>query len=317
MMAADINIQRYPWASVQTTVATGGLARGRIHLLYGNRSSGKSLLAMQTVGLLQRQYGLTAAIIDSEGTTDPFFIEKFGVDSKKLLVSHDKSFLKAGEAAVDFLKAGVDILIVDSISTLIPEQFLDGDEIKNADGQKQMGARAKSVGVLMNTIHYANDCDAIIIVISQAKMVMGAKVPSIMADGGKAMEHAASQIFKVTASPAESQQIKGDYIIGDRILQKPIGREVSLLVEKNKLGPASQAIKYNMYYAGMDIGIDTYEEVVTLGTEMGIFDKSGTWLSYNGQKWQGSKQVATAMRAEPDLYAEIQKKVYDSVGMKL
>lgn len=307
--ASEIRIQRMPWASLGLTTATGGFARGRIHLLYGNRSSGKSLLAMQSIGNLQRELGLTAAIIDSEGTTDPDFANKFGVDTTNLLVSHDKSFEKAGEAAADFLSSGVDILLIDSITTLIPNAFLDEGELKSADGQKQIGAHAKSTGILMNTLHYNNLHDTAIIVISQARMALGAMHASLSFSGGKAMEHAASQIIRLTAPAGEAQQIKGNVHVGDRILQKPIGREVSAFVEKNKLGPASSALKYNMFYAGDHVGIDVFGETVTLGVECGIIEKGGAWLKYAGQQWQGSPKMALALRGEPDLFKVLQKDI--------
>lgn len=314
MKASDINIVRYPWASVGLTAATGGLARGRVHLLYGNKSTGKSLLAMQTIGDLMREHDLTAAVIDSEGTTDPDFVRKLGVDPDRLLVTHDKSFLGAGESAKDLLKSGIDILLVDSTSTLIPEAFLEKDEIKSADGQKQIGARAKATGILMNTIHYSNDNDAIIIVVSQARMAIGAMHASLTFEGGKAMEHAASQIIRLTSPAGESQQIKGEVHVGDKIFQRPIGREVNLFVEKNKLGPAAGTPKYNMYYSGESIGIDTYEETVRLGVEYGVVERAGAWYKYGGMQWQGSDAMGKAFREDEILFNEVKKLTVEAMS---
>ena len=315
VLASEIKIERLPWASLGLNAATGGLARGRIHLLYGGRSTGKSLLAMQTIGKLQRELGLTAAVIDSEGTTDPEFADKFGVVTNQLMVTHDKSFLGAGKSAKEFLSAGVDILLIDSTSTLIPDAFLDGDDIKDSDGQKQIGANAKATGILMNTLHYANEHDTIVIVISQARMNLAGQHAALTFTGGKALEHAASQIVRLTASGAESQQIKGNVVINGRAFQKPVGREVNLFVEKNKLGPASSTVKYKMYYDGDNVGIDTFEETVTLGIEYGVVEKAGAWLKYEGMQWQGSVNMATALNEDEVLFKQLQADVSEAMGV--
>jgi len=307
--ASEIEIVKHPYASLGLTKITGGgFAEGRIVLFYGARSTGKSAHIMQTVGQQQLK-GKTVALIDAEGSYDPEFGARLGVNNDELIVNNAKSFAKAQEAGVDLIKAGIDILVIDSISNLIPDAFLDGEETKGAENQKQIGVRAKSTGILLNSLHYNNDKTAIF-VISQARMQLGAMHATMGFEGGKAMEHAASQIIRLSASASESMQIKGD-VLNDagRIVQKPIGREVSVYVDKNKLGAPSGTTKYNFFYDGDFIGIDTFGETITLAVEAGVVEKGGAWLKYAGQQWQGAQKMSDALKSDLDLFEQIQKDV--------
>jgi len=310
LRASEIKIDRRPYASVGLTRMTGGFAMGRIHLIYGPKSAGKSMSILQTVA--RHQDNLTAAIIDSEGTIDPAFCERYGLDTEKIMVNNSKSFDAAQDFGVEVIKAGVDILVLDSISTLIPGAFLDDKgETKGADGQKQMAVRAKSTGVMMNSFHYNNENTAIF-VISHGKMDLSGSHAKMTYDGGKNMEHSASQIIRLTASAAESQQLEGEVFVGDRVFKKPIGREVNVFVEKNKLGPASGTSKYNMFYNGDFVGIDVYGETITAAIEMGIVEKGGAWLKYKGRQWQGLPKMSLDVRRELDLFEELEREVIEA-----
>ena len=313
-LASEIKIERIPWASVGLTAQTGGLARGRTHLLYGPKSAGKSLLSMETVGQ-QQDNGLVSAIIDSEGTTDPTFITKLGVDPTQLIVTHDKSFLEAGKNVTEFLKAGVDILVIDSISTLVPDEFMDEEELKASDGQRQIGAFSKACKKLFRTIHYNNE-NTVVIVVSQVTMALGAMHASMTFEGGKAVEHGSSQIIRMTASAAEAQQLKGLTTINDTIIERPIGREVSLFIEKNKLGLASGTTKYDMYYGGDNVGIDKIKELVTLGTEFGVVRKAGAWVYYGEMQFNGAKKMSEALREDEKLFNEVRDKIIEASGVR-
>lgn len=308
LLAKDTEIIRHPYYSLGLTRLTGGWAEGRIHLFYGPKSAGKSMILMQTAGQ-QQALGKSVALIDAEGSYDKEFGARLGVDNDNLIINGAKSFAKAQEAGVDLIKAGVDILIIDSISNLIPEAFLEENgDTKAAENQKQIGVKSKSTGVLLNSLHYNNKHTAIFI-ISQVRMQAGAQHFSQGYEGGKAMEHAASQIIKLSASSAEKQQKTMKLDINGRLVEKPVARDVSIFVEKNKLGPASGTSEYRMYYDGPFLGIDTFQETVKIGVETGVIAKGGAWLKYDGQSWQGEANMAESFKSDLDLFEKVQKEV--------
>ena len=312
--ATDVKLVRHPYKSLGITVATGGWVEGHVHLFYGPKSSGKSLQLLQTIAKHQDENpDFTAAFIDAEGTFDNDFAASLGVDNERLVVTHDKSFDQAQDSAVALTKAGVDFLVIDSISTLIPAAFLDNGDIKGADGQKQMGARSKSCGILLNSMHYVNNKTAIFL-ISQAKMNLGGLVASHMPDGGQAVNHGSTQIIKLSASSAAKQQIEGDVYSNGQVFKQPIGREVNFFVEKNKSGPASGVGSYNMYYDGGFIGIDNVAETISLASKYNFIEKGGAWFTVNGRRFQGERAVVDYLNSDLDYYEELQAKVMSAVG---
>jgi recombination protein RecA len=313
--ASEVKMERLPYYSLGITQDTGGFVRGHVHLLYGPKSSGKSLVLQQTIGMHQdRDPNFVAGWIDGEGTFDPDFAKALGVDTDRLIISHDKSFGQAQNTAVALVKAGVDMLVIDSISVLIPDAFLEKDEIKGAEGQKQMGARAKACGVLLNSIHYENDRTAVFL-ISQAKMNLGGLVASHMPDGGQAVNHGSTQIIKLSASAALKQQITGKVYKNGEVFEMPVGREVNYFVEKNKAGAAAGVGTYDMYYAGDKIGIDVDNEIVELAAKYKLIEKGGAgWFTVAGRKFQGADAVIDFLNSDLDYYDELKAKVLSING---
>ena len=304
--ANEVDKTLYPLASRGLTQALdGGIGRGRMTLLYGNQSSGKSLLMQESIGLWQNQ-GLSCAWVDAEEAFDPEWAARLGVDTDDLLVVKKKSTGAVTDTVVPLLENGLDILVVDSISELLPEVFVDKDGgIVAFESQKQIGAHAKSISMMVNAMHYANRHTAIIF-ISQTTTMIANTYTQQVPHGGKKMQFACSQIIKLTSSPTEANQIKKQQFMGNKVVELPVGRPVEFVVEKNKLGPQSRAGKYNIYYAGDDVGVDRMDELITMATAYGVITKGGAWFKFDGQQWQGQPAVVEAVKADSGLEAALE-----------
>lgn len=304
--ASQADSTMYPLASRGLTRDLGGgIGRGRMTLLYGNTSAGKSLLLMQSIAGWQKQ-GLICAYVDAEQAITPEFAQKLGVDTDQLILIQKKSFGAVTDEVIPLVKAGVDILVIDSISLMLPEVFVDGDgDVAQFDKMKQIGAHAKSTSIMINALHYANVKTAIVIV-SQTTTKIENTYTKQVPHGGVKLPFACSQIIKLTSSATEANQIKGQVFVGNKIVEQPIGRPVEYVVEKNKLAPQSRGGKYNIYYDGPQIGVDTVDELVTMAVATGAVEKAGAWFRFNGDQWQGSKALVSAIKEDPELEAAIE-----------
>ncbi len=314
--ASEVKLVRHPYKSLGLTADTGGWVEGHFHLIYGDKSAGKSLQLYQTIAKMQEiDPEFTAAVIDAEGTYDREFVASLGVDNDRVLVSHAKSFEQAQNVAVEFIQAGVNILIIDSVSVLIPMAFLEKDgSISGADGMKQIGVRARSVGLMINAMHYVNEKTAVFM-ISHVKMQITQQGGLKGFDGGKSMEHGCTQIIRLSASTALTNQIEGEVYKNGQVFKQPIGREVTYFVEKNKAGEAAGKGTYNMYYAGDNLGIDNLNETIKLAQKYGFIETAGAgWATVNGKKVQGPVKIAEALMSDLDYYELLQKQVSEVVG---
>jgi recombination protein RecA len=282
--AQEIELVKFPLASVRLTEALGGgIGAGRVTLIYGNTSSGKSVLMMQTVGQLQKQ-GKVCAWVDVEGTYEKGFAARLGIDNDNLILIQKKSFGGVTDEIMPHIRAGIDLIVIDSISDALPEVFVDKDgQVNNFDNMKQMGAHAKSCTMMINAIHYENERTAVVL-ISQTTTFISSTYTKQVPHGGQKTLFGSSQIVKLTSSNTEAEQKKGHVTVGDRIVEIPVARSVKAYVEKNKLGPQSQTVTYDLYYAGDFVGVDYLGEVVDLAISLGIINKSGGWLSYGDEK---------------------------------
>lgn len=311
-MASETFTEMLPSASLEFNWATGGgFPRGNISTVFGNYSSSKTALVLQTIALLQKQ-GLICGFISAEAKFDKAWAARLGVDTEKLIIVEQKSFGAIIDEITPYLKAGIDFLAWDSISQTLPEVFVDDKtgEMKEFGSQKQIGAASRSAGIAINAMHYVNDRTAIVL-ISQTRTDMSGMHPMQKPTNGKAVEFGSALMVKLTASPSESQQIKGKKFIGDKIHELPVGREVKIDVVKNKVGPPSRTGKYNFYYDEDEdnkVGIDNVGELVSMAIRFGVVSGT-TWLYYGEDKWQGSKNLTLALKGDPDLYERVKADV--------
>lgn len=308
--AQETQITKLPLASYGITKAlSGGIAKGRIALVYGNASSGKTLLLMESVAAWQKQ-GLICAWVDAEGAYEKEWAARLGVNNSELILIQSKSSGRIEDELRPLLEAEVDVVVVDSVSDIMPETFIGKDGSLNDQGdRKQLGAHAKAITALINGILYLNE-DTAVVLISQTTTFIGQTYVKQVPHGGKKIEFAASQIIKLTSSNTDAKQIKGDVQVGEMTFSQPIGRRVDVLVEKNKLGPQHRVCEYDMYYAGHTPGIDTIGELIDEAIKYEVITKKGAWFYYDDNTWQGRPMVVTFFKDNPETVELVKKEIH-------
>ena len=305
--AATRKVERLPLASRTLTDAlNGGIGRGRITTIHGNYSAGKTLLTLQSIAMWQ-EMGLSVGFIDCEGTLDGDWASRLGVDIDRLVVDGSKSSQRVEQMAVKWINAGLDALVIDSISDILPETFVD-EKTRQLDSRRvQIGAHAKAIGSLVNGIHYANDNTAVILLSQQTTQMAQTYVKQVPHGGNKIL-FGSSTIIKLTSSGTDAKQIKGLIRVGSVKEEKPIGRHVDALIEKNKAGGAqNRTASYDIYYDGDFVGIDAAGELVELIIDRGVINKAGAWLKMDdGRSWQGKQNLIEAIRNDKDLEREFE-----------
>lgn len=302
---------RYPLASDGLTEELGGgIVAGRVHLFYGDTSAGKSSLIMESIGFWQKM-GLIVAYADIEGTYTKEWGERLGIDNDRLiLIQGTKSSGRLEKKIVPLIQKKIDILVIDSISDIMPEVFVDGKsgEMNDQENRKQTGAHAKAITKLLGGILYENENTAIIC-ISQTTTFLGQNYVAQIPHGGKKMLFASTIIVKLTSSNTEGQQLTAKVQRGDRLVEETVGRKVRAYVEKNKIGKQSGTALYDFYYAGPRVGVDRIGEAVDSALEIGVLEGKGAWITWvsTGDKFNGRAQTVKKLREDEELLAKLKK----------
>ncbi len=300
--AAETETIKYPLASDGLTrLLDGGITAGAVTTIYGNYSAGKSALIMESIGRWQKM-GLVCLYADVEGTYKKEWGARLGIDNDRLIYVKAKSSGKLEASIRPYLEKGVDILVVDSISDIMPEVFFDKTgNLNEQDSRKQTGAHAKAITNLLNGIHYINERTAVVL-ISQTTTFIGQSHVEQVPHGGKKIEFGSSVMIKLTSSNSAKAPIMGTVQQGDRLIESPVGREVNAYLKKNKLGIPYTSCDYNFYYAGDFVGIDNYAELVDRALELGVFEGK-QWIERvsTGDKWNGRPKTTQALKDDPEL----------------
>ena len=309
--ASEISIEKQETPSIALNIGlNGGLAYGRQTLLWGNKSAGKSTFCMGLIAKAQEQ-GKSALWIDAERTFDPLWAEKHGVDTKQLRVSEAASVSSFVDDSINFMKAGIDIIIVDSITALLPASYYaDKDELKDFEKTGQIGGIARDLSRAIPMISGVNE-KTLVIFISQQRNMINSMYTAVAPTGGFAPKFYSSTIIKLWSSDSDGKAIKGEIQSGDKILQGNIGREVQWEIQNNKLGPQSVMGKYDFYYRGDNLGIDSIGEIVDLSEAYGLITKSGAWYKFNDQTLQGRTGVVKYLRENKDQADALVKEIYE------
>lgn len=258
-------------------------------------------MVLQMMGMAQKA-GKTCAWMDAEQSYDPSWAAKLGVNNEDMIISDSRGVARVADECVDLVKAGVDIVCIDSISQILPgSYFNDKDEMKDFEDTGQIGQFSKDMGKLSNMVGAVNE-NTLFVIISQQRTNIGRMFTKMDHMGGHAMRHNSSTIVKLWSSESDANAIMGEQSRGDRIIKDKIGREVTWDVEWNKTGPMWRTGKYDFYYLGDNIGIDGGSELVRLGLEAGIIKQSGSWLDLGFTKVQGVPKAAEALKSDPDNY---------------
>lgn len=308
--AQNVKVDRQKTPSIGLNMSLkGGLGYGRQTLIWGNKSAGKSSFCLQMIAIAQKE-GKTCAWIDSEDSYDPDWAESLGVDSKSLIHSPAKTVNDMVDVATKLMNAGVDIIVVDSISALLPAIYFekDGNEMKDLQDTKQIGAEAKDMTHAVKMLNYANK-NTLLILISQQRNQFGSMHASHIPTGGMAVKFFSSTVIKLWSSEAEANAIKSGVKVGDKIIEQRVGRPVNWIIDYNKLGPPNLSGQYDFYYQGESLGVDQVGETLDVAEMCGIIEKGGAWYTINEERFQGRAKAVAYLRENPDVVETLIKEI--------
>ena len=313
-LATEVQVEKQKTPSIGLNIALkGGLGFGRQILIWGNKSAGKSSFCLQMIAEAQKN-GKTCAWIDSEASYSADWAEKLGVDSSKLIYSSAKTINNMVDVAVQLMDAEIDIIVVDSISALLPAIYFekDGDELKNLQDTKQIGAEAKDMTHAVKMLNYANK-NTLLVLISQQRNQFGSMHASHIPTGGMAVKFFSSTVIKLWSSEAEANAIKNGVQVGDKIIEQKVGRPVNWIIDYNKLGPPNLSGQYDFYYQGESVGVDTIGEVLDVAEMMGIVQRGGSWYTIEEERMQGRVKAIDYLRENLKIVDSLKEKIYGKV----
>lgn len=292
------NVDVIPSGSIGVNYAlgVGGYPRGRIIEIFGPESSGKTTLAIHAIAEAQKAGGI-AAIIDAEHAFDRFYAAKLGVDINNLLIAQPDNGEQALEIAEQLIRSSaVDILVVDSVAALTPKSEIEGEM-----GDRNMGLQARLMSQAMRkltgTIARTNTT---CIFINQLREKIGVMFgPAETTTGGNALKFYASVRIDIRS--------RGNLKDGEDVL----GRRAYVKVVKNKVAPPFKRAEFDIMFGE---GISKVGEILDLGVEYGVIDKSGSWFSYNGSKIAQGRDAAKMVIADnPELAEELEEKIMEAM----
>jgi len=277
----------------------GGVPRGRVIEIYGPESSGKTTLALHIVAEAQKQGGM-GAYIDAEHALDLGYAKKLGVKTDDLLISQPDHGEQALEIAETLVRSGaIDVLVIDSVAALVPKAEIEGEM-----GDAHMGLQARLMSQALRKLTATiSRSHTVVIFINQIRMKIGVMFGNPeTTTGGNALKFYASVRMDIRRIGALKE---GDNIVGGRTRVK---------VVKNKMAPPFKEAEFDVLYG---TGISRDGEIVDLGSDIGVVEKSGAWYSYAGERiGQGREAAKQFLKEHPETAKDIMAKVMDKTGIK-
>jgi recombination protein RecA len=297
---AKISVETVPTGSLSLDVALGigGVPRGRVVEIFGPEASGKTTIALHIMAEAQKLGG-AVAFIDAEHALDPIYARNLGLDVDEMLISQPDTGEQALEIAETLVRSGgVDVVVIDSVAALVPKAEIEGEM-----GDSHVGLQARlmsqALRKLTGVISRSKTCA---VFINQVRYKIGVMFGNPMTTpGGLALKFHSSVRMEIRRTSA----IKvGDQNVGNRVIVR---------IVKNKLAPPFRDASFDIYFGE---GISRAGEVLDLATEQNIIGKSGTWFSYGEERiGQGRDNARIFLNQNPDLLAELEAKVRESLGM--
>lgn len=287
--AAGIDVIPTGCISLDIALGIGGLPKGRVVEIYGPESSGKTTLALQVVAECQKAGG-TAAFVDAEHALDPLYAQKLGVNVEDLLVSQPDTGEQALEITDMLVRSNaVDVLVIDSVAALTPKAEIEGEM-----GDSHMGLQARLMSqALRKLTGNIKRSNCLVIFINQIRMKIGVMFGSPeTTTGGNALKFYASVRLDIRRIGSVK---KGDEVIGN---------ETRVKVVKNKVAPPFKQVEFEILYGE---GVSREGELVQIGSDNGLIEKSGAWYSYQGERiGQGKDNAKTYLREHPEVAKELE-----------
>ncbi len=276
----------------------GGLPRGRIVEIYGPESSGKTTLALHAIAEAQKAGGV-CAFVDAEHALDPTYARKLGVDVDELLISQPDAGEQALEIADTLVRSGaIDVLVVDSVAALVPRAELEGEM-----GDSHVGLHARLMSQALRKLTSSiSKSRCLVIFINQIRLKIGVMFSNPeTTTGGNALKFYASIRLDIRRIGA----------IKDR--DTVVGNQTRVKVVKNKLAPPFRVVEFDIMYGE---GVSKVGELLDLGIQAGVVEKSGAWFSYDGQRiGQGRENAKTFLRQNTAIAEAIEQKVRSNAGL--
>ena len=294
----DIEVVSTGSLGLDIALGVGGLPRGRVVEIYGPESSGKTTLTLQVIAEMQKLNG-TCAFIDAEHALDTAYAQKLGVNLQELLISQPDTGEQALEIVDALVRSGsVDLVVIDSVAALTPKAEIEGEMGDSLPGL-QARLMSQALRKLTGTIKKTN---TMVIFINQIRMKIGVMFGSPeTTTGGNALKFYASVRLDIRRTGSIK---KGEEVIGN---------ETKVKVVKNKVSPPFKTAEFDIIYAE---GISREGEIIDMGVNNKILEKSGAWYAYQGEKiGQGKDNAREFLKENPDLAREIENKVREAVGI--
>ncbi|MBE6664630.1 MAG: recombinase RecA [Ruminococcaceae bacterium] len=291
---AHMSVEAIPTGSLTLDLALGigGVPKGRIVEIFGPESSGKTTVALHIAAEVQKLGG-EAAFIDAEHALDPIYAKALGVNIDNLLVSQPDSGEQALEITDALVRSGaVDVVVVDSVAALVPQQEIDGDM-----GSSHVGLQARLMSQALRKLSGSiSKTNCVVIFINQLREKVGVMYGNPeTTTGGRALKFYAS--VRIDVRKVENLK-QGDEVFGNRVKCK---------VVKNKVAPPFRVAEFDIIYGK---GISKAGEIIDVAIELGIIQKSGSWFSYNGEKVaQGKENTKKAIAENAELMKELEEKI--------
>jgi recombination protein RecA len=291
---AHMNVEGIPTGSLTLDLALGigGVPRGRIVEIFGPESSGKTTVALHIAAEVQKLGG-EAAFIDAEHALDPVYAKALGVNIDNLLVSQPDSGEQALEITDALVRSGaIDVVVVDSVAALVPQQEIDGDM-----GSSHVGLQARLMSQALRKLSGSiSKTNCVVIFINQLREKVGVMYGNPeTTPGGRALKFYSS--VRIDVRKVENLK-QGDEVYGSRVKCK---------VVKNKVAPPFRVAEFDILYGK---GISKAGEIVDIAIELGLVQKSGSWFSYNGEKLaQGKDNARKAIAGNDALMKELENKI--------
>ncbi|TKC18729.1 recombinase RecA [Robertmurraya kyonggiensis] len=284
--------------ALDAALGIGGYPKGRIIEIYGPESSGKTTVALHAIAEVQATGG-QAAFIDAEHALDPVYASKLGVNIDELLLSQPDTGEQALEIAEALVRSGaVDILVIDSVAALVPKAEIEGEM-----GDSHMGLQARLMSQALRKLSGAiNKSKTIAIFINQVREKIGVMFGNPeTTPGGRALKFYSSVRVEVRRSETLKQ---GNEMVGNK---------TKIKIVKNKVAPPFRTAEVDIMYGE---GISKEGEIIDIGSDLEIVQKSGAWYSYNGERiGQGRENAKLFLKENPELRLEIQQKIRDHYGL--